>query len=178
MSDDVAQDLKAYANHFARRDWEYSRDHDIKHIRYAGDYKGYDSWGKRIRRTFLPSQSSRRLSRSLNKMFGDLREPWWRHPNKAVITAWWKIYAHFRVGLRTQTHTPDGTINGIITHWEEDGEYIQMVQPSVGDLLADFLLDEPNHPHAVLIRAELQRIRDNYAARIAGDVDLDGGDGQ
>lgn len=178
MSSDVARDLKDYANHFARRDWEYSRDHDIVHIRYAGDYKGYHSIWKRVRRTFLPSQSSRRLHRSLNKMFGRRNGPWWKHPNRTVIRAWWTIVAHFRVGLRTEKNLPDGTINGIITHWEEDGEYIQMVQPSVGDLLADFLIAEPEHPHAVLIRAELERIRDSYHARIVGEVDLAGGDGQ
>lgn len=165
-----AQMLKEYADHFARRDWQYTRLHNIKHIRYADDYKGYDHPLKRLRRTFFPSRSSRRLGRMLRSV-----RTWdWKRPVESIKLVWWTLKAHVVVGLRTDSNRPDGVLNGggVITHWEEDGEYIQLVQPSVGSLLADFLMEEPEHPHAQLIVAEIDRIRADYSERCrAGKVD-------
>lgn len=164
---DEGRYLKDLATHFAFRDWRYTRQHDIVHIRYKGDYKGYDHPLQRVKRVLFPSRSSRRLARLLLPV-----ERWnWREPVKSTQLLWWTLRAHLTVGLRTGKNLPDGVLDGggVITHWEETGEYLQMVQPSVGSLLADFLLAEPEHPHAVLILAELKRIGDDYERRIKAD---------
>jgi hypothetical protein len=51
-------------------------------------------------------------------------------------------------------------------YWEETGEYIQMVQPSVGSKIADLLEDRPDDDHSKAIAGEMKRILDRYSARI------------
>lgn len=148
--------LHALATHFSPRDWEYTRIHTIKHIRYDDDNKGYNRLDKRIRRAV-----------------GALFEP--KHGFFHGKGWDWRFrFAYARVQLRLDANLPDGVLNGgsIISHWEEDGEYLQMVQPSVGELLAEFLCAEPDNPHAVKIIAELDRLRAGYAERAKeGEVD-------
>jgi len=38
--------------------------------------------------------------------------------------------------------------SSIITVWGEDADYITLVQPKVGDVIAEFLRAEPDHPYA------------------------------
>ena len=42
----------------------------------------------------------------------------------------------------------------------------QFVQPSVGSLLADFLMKDPTHPSARAMAGEMKRILDAYALRL------------
>lgn len=49
--------------------------------------------------------------------------------------------------------------------WEETGEYLQYVQPSVGALLADLMDAHPNLPEVQAIAAEMKRINDRRAHR-------------
>src|SRR5690625_4054955 len=35
--------------------------------------------------------------------------------------------------------------------WQEDADYVVLVQPKVGEVIGQFLLDEPDHPHAIKI---------------------------
>lgn len=141
---ETAAELRAYATHFAERDWRYTRDlGSLREIRYAS---GFDALHNRIRR-------------ALRDLFG--HQPGWFKVNR-FRSAWWT--------LERDKNLPDGVLDGgnIITHWEETGEYLQYVQPTVGALIADWLDAEPENPHAQLVAAEMRRIQDAYADRLAG----------
>lgn len=62
--------------------------------------------------------------------------------------------------LKRQVNRPDGTLNNgtIIAVWQEDGLLIEMLQPSVAVLIADFLEKDPTNIHAKRIVAEMDRI--------------------
>lgn len=145
--------LREYATHFAFRDWDYTRDTSaIKHIRYADDYRGYN-------------HPLRRFGRSVRHFMP------WRDRGFMAPKGFKARLIYFKVGMRTQDHLPDGILDGgcIVTHWEETGEYLQYVQPSVGELLADWMDAEPANPHALAIAAEMRRINTRYGERLAGD---------
>lgn len=152
-STDAARLLRLLATHFVFRDWNYTRLTDIDHIRY---------------RTVHPGQH---LHERIAAAAGALLR------RKTYGAPWWRLDIRFacaRSALRRDPNRPDGVLDGgtIITFWEETGEYLQLVQPSVGALLADWLLAEPDNEHAQAILTELNRLRDNYGTRInAGDVD-------
>jgi hypothetical protein len=125
--------------------WVYSRDlGDLDYIRYSSDYTGYNHWTKRLKRAFTPDKLTRRW---------DTKKSLW----EKLVSAWW----HVVVALEKDKHLPDGVINGIPTFWEEDGEYIAMMQPIVGQKVIDFLKAEPEHPHA---KAILSAMREAYEA--------------
>ena len=77
----------------------------------------------------------------------------------------WRMAA---VLLVREKNLPDGILDegNIITHWEETGEYLQYVQPSVGTLIAEWMLAEPTNQHAQAVAAEMRRIQDAYVARL------------
>jgi hypothetical protein len=68
--------------------------------------------------------------------------------------------------LRRTPEMPDGHINNgsIITLWCEDGQYIELFQPTVGRLIADFLEAEPENEHAQKIAQEIERIGNREGA--------------
>ena len=72
----------------------------------------------------------------------------------------------FSYSLRRTPEMPDGHINNgsIITLWCEDGQYIELFQPSVGQLIADFLVTEPENEHAKKIAQEIERIGNRKGA--------------
>lgn len=146
----VSKTLRDYAEHYVQRDWLYTRRHDIRHIRRAGDFSGYDHPARRVGR--LVVQFVRRDS--LSRVLGIYP---WRHP---LVTA--------RVALRTPKHLPDGVLenSGLIAHSEEMGEYVQMVQPCVGSKIADVLDAYPDLPEVQALAAEIRRIQDAYAASL------------
>jgi hypothetical protein len=144
------QYLDDLANHFAHRDWDYTRNHNIKHIRYKDEERDTLKY---------------RVGRSLRWMF--------KKTSYIPSSFKWKLILAF-YALKKQDHLPDGHLDGgnVITHWEETGEYLQMVQPSVGALLVNFLKEDPDHKHAKLIIAELDRISNRYSERIKkGETD-------
>lgn len=154
-----AEYLKSLASHFAPRDWNYTRDVEIKHIRYYSDTEGRNTLRCRIQNT---------ISGLLRKD----RKGSFLYQNKFLDRLLVRYYTA-RHTFRKEDNRPDGTLDGgsVITHWEETGEYLQMVQPSVGILLSEFLLAEPEHPHAKIIIAELDRIQAGYVSRIdSGEV--------
>lgn len=146
--------LDSTANHFVHRDWDYTRVTHIKHIRYDLHYDEMQTIKHRL------TDAWHWLTRG--KKWGMI------HDNTLIERM------HLaRFALQRDRHGPDGSLdNGnVITHWEETGEYLQMVQPSVGALLANFLKEEPEHPHAVLITKELERILEGYSKRVkTGEV--------
>ena len=151
MSDDtvrVGEMVRELATHHDHGDgWSYSRETGgLEHIRYRSDHTGYGSLHRRIVRAFDPKHLTGRDS--LSKA---IRGPW--SPLSAL--AW------VSVSLRKDKNLPDGSLNGgsILTMWEEDGEYIEAVGPTVGVKIADFLIHEPNNPHAIAIAAEIKKVR-------------------
>lgn len=141
----TAEILKSRADHFMPRDWNYTRNTKIEQIRYE---KGLDTH----------NDLSHRIKSALFWAFG--RTPDWLIDIQGKGHTLRERFGMARYSLKRDPNLPDGILNdgGIIVFWEEDGEYINLVQPSVGSLLADFLIEEPNHPHAKKILAEMGRI--------------------
>lgn len=152
--------LRSHATHHAMSDWEYTRTTGIKHIRMVGDSTGRNTFGKRLRRAIASAFDTSELA-----SFFQPKSRWHR------ISFRWACAME---ELHLDSNRPDGALNhgSVITHWEEDGEYIQLVQPSVGEMLADFLDAEPDNPHAVKIAGEISRILDGYRARIKRDSEV------
>ena len=148
----VAGNFRDYAEHFVQKDWNYTRDlRGLTAIRYnypEDTLRGRieDAWG------WLVKGKGDQILRITN------------FDGRSLLRARWNqaLYA-----LKRDRHIPDGTLDGgtIITFWEETGEYLQFVQPSVGSLIADFMEAEPENPHAIKIAAEMQRIQDDYTKR-------------
>lgn len=139
--------LDFLANHFAFRDWDYTRVTEIKDVRYNREHDKRNQlkyrWKMACR--FLFGKSSFPMSKGLATRLG-----------------------MFFYCLKRDRNTPDGVLDGgnIITFWEETGEYLQMMQPTVGALLVNFLKEEPEHPHAKLITAELDRLNKRFRKRV------------
>lgn len=152
----VGELLRSYATHHNHGEgWRYTRNRgDLEYIRFRRDYTGYDHWTKRWRRALDPKHLLGRDSFSIglnNRLEGQSR---WENLQWRVLAA----RAWFLVSVRKHKNLPDGTVNGNLIFWEEDGEYIECVGPTVGEKIADFLEQEPNHPHAIAIAAEINRI--------------------
>lgn len=94
-----------------------------------------------------------------------------------LLDAWYWLFSKKREFLRSNTtfsridvpmalfvlkkskQAPDAVLaDRIITWWHEDATYIQLFQPSVGQLIADFLEQEPDNEHAKKISAEILRV--------------------
>lgn len=144
------ENLKFLANMFEPRDWNYTRSTNIKDITSKVPAE-YEKLIPRIRRALGALYSSKGI-------FG-VKDFDWSVRSRI---------SYFLFSLKRTPNTPDGILNNgsVITFWEEDGEYIQMMQPSVGVLLAEFLEAEPENPYAELITKELNRIQRGYKKRI------------
>ena len=145
----VGKYVKSLATHFQSQTegWYYTRDlGDMEFIRYKRDYTGYNHWTKRVKRAFDWKHLTGRDS--FSKLFRQTRS---RYGLLHAI-AW------IRVSLRKDSNLPDGVVGGAITMWEEDGEYIESMGPTIGARVADFLMEEPDHPHAIRIAEEIERI--------------------
>lgn len=169
----VSDRLRAHAEHFVQKDWDYSRLHDIRHIRHEGDYAGFDHPARRLARAaraFTPRRKRAVWERAL--LGPDSESTSLARFRSKVL--WMR--AEVMTALRTDRNLPDGVLDGggIITHWEETGEYLQYVQPSVASRIANFLDAEPDHPHAVEIAAEMSRIEERYSQRVSAGL-VDGG---
>lgn len=147
----MADQLRQYAEHFVQSDWNYTRDTGIHSIRYTDEKVPHERLRNRVR------QCLRELTRRRND---DL--------DRMIEVPRLSMALHY---LKRDRNEPDGVLdNGsIITHWEETGEYLQYVQPSVGSLIADWMEAEPDNPHAALVAAEMKRINDAYGQRIKAE---------
>lgn len=153
---EFAEQLRQYATHFALSDWDYTRDTgDLEHIRYRRDFTKHN-------------RIDRRVFKALNYLLGYHRRP--PEPFMDLAPRGLRMrYIRAKIVLRKERNMPDGVLDGgsIITHWEETGEYLQYVQPSVGAMLADWMDAEPDNSHALKIAGEMRRINARYGKRIA-----------
>lgn len=135
--------------------WKYSRDTGgLKHIRYESDYTGWNHWKNRLRRA-VESWNPKRYwnpTDSLDKLFSDR--------TKTVKGYFIRAWAYSHVALRKDSNLPDGQINGIITHWEEDGEYIALFQPRVGVKVLEFIKANPENEYARAILDEMHACKE------------------
>jgi hypothetical protein len=168
---DSASYLRSVATHHvhSHESWGWTRSHGIKRIVTKDTGKGRETLRNRIKHTvsafrglWFPKSTLDTFLRDLRA--GDKNLPFWRR----VQLHYYTILATVRVGMSTDKNRPDGSFpTGVIAYWEEDGEYIQVMQPSVGELLAEFLEAEPENPHAVKISEEIASILVDYQKRIA-----------
>lgn len=145
---------KFSANHTG---WVYSRDlKGLEHIRYRSDYTGYNHWTKRLTRALQKWNPVRYFwpKSSLDKMFAV------RKRKKSLKGFFIRAWVGSVVALRKDKNLPDGQINGIITHWEEDGEYIALFQPRVGMKVLDFVRSDPTNPYAQAIVTEMRACKE------------------
>lgn len=144
-----ADQLRQYATHFEPRDWCYTRDTgDLRPLHFGSRWPSIKS-------------ALRYVVRGSERLFPD--ESPVEQPGR---------WAMARAALRGYDTEPDGVLdNGcIITIWEETGEYLQYVQPSVGALLADLMDAHPDLPDVIAIAAEMKRINEDYGRRVDGDA--------
>lgn len=126
--------------------WKYSRDTGpLRHIRYESDYTGYNHWTKRARRAFDWKHLTGRGSFSRT----------FKRKNESLKSRLYFAWAWITVSLRKDSNLPDGQINGILTHWEEDGEYIALFQPRVGVKVIEFIRANPDNEYARAILEEM-----------------------
>jgi len=138
--------------------WKYSRrTGTLRHIRYARDYTGYNHWKRRVKRFIRNSTVDHWKPKGL---FAHVKR-------ESEKTFWYKlkswpmmIAVHWRVSVCKDKNLPDGQVNGIITHWEEDGEYITMFCPYVGRHVLEFLRKDPTHPSAIAILNAMKEVEE------------------
>ena len=140
--------LESLANHFEFRDWDYTREHNIESIRYTPEYDSHN-------------KISYRIKNAAWWLFGKTPEWYSALGEKNSLAKRFCMAMHC---LQRDPNTPDGVLDSgnIVTFWEETGEYLNLMQPTVGALLVVFLKEEPEHPHAITITKELERIHKNY----------------
>jgi len=166
--------LERLAGHFAPRDWDYTRTGvggvGPSRIVYPGAWSGYGRLDRRLWRALAGCLWRRNVGVGWDVLADTAWGRRWVKPVRYLLHVWVTL----RVELGTDTHLPDGHLAGgsILTFWEEDGEYLNLAQPSVGLLVAKFLQERPDDPHAVAIATEVSRLVDRYATRVdAGKVD-------
>lgn len=140
-----------------RDGWKYSRNlGGLKHIRYESDYTGPNHWWKRFVRglEFGWEHHFHAKPGSLAHQLAGTE----RHTSLwSRIRGFW-IY--FLIQVRKDSNLPDGQIHGIITHWEENGEYIALFQPRVGVKVIEFIRDNPNNQYARAILDEMHACKE------------------
>ena len=159
-SEDGVAALRMYAGHFYPRDWNYSRSRaGIKRIQYETDL---NLWGR------FKDACGWLIGKHDNLVT-------WGYPT-GIFQLWKGRWHMFTYVLKVETNLPDGTLDDgkIITFWEEDGEYLNLMQPTVGLLVADLLDADPNDTADVTakqkaVRDELNRLQTNYASRLEAD---------
>lgn len=146
----IAASLRSLATRFEGEDWEYTRDiGDLRPIRYGSRWAG-------VKSALLTLASSDRSASALRKAIG--------------VGRWRVALAH----LKADGRRPDGVLdNGsIITHWEEHGEYLQLVQPAVGEIVAEIMTEHHDLALVQALAGEIMRIQGRYAAGLVQSGEL------
>lgn len=145
--------LDFLANHFEPRDWDYTRKSSIKSIRYQPDQDRRNKFSHRVKDSIMWFISPPEFTKMLDRT--------WQERLRSRFTMPFYL-------LKRDNNLPDGILDSgnIITFWEETGEYLNLMQPTVGSLLVTFLKEEPEHPHAKLITKELERLHKRFDKRL------------
>lgn len=151
---DYSQTVKYFKNvyPFAERQWRYTRNlGNLKRIVYDEEWERLPN---RIRHTFKMFASDPKWLKEINRDGGI----------KSRISHKYYILV---VGLRRNKHLPDGIMENasVLTHWEEEGEYIQLVSPAVGDILVEWLENDSENPYAQRVVEKMKEILDDYFER-------------
>lgn len=151
--------LKRYATHHVHDDWPYSRDKGA--IMYAVHERDY----------FFDSHYLKEIRGSITRAFTGVRrvrkgsiDALLYKPGKltlkdrlfelSMVPLWLKrSVLNNRIGY-------DGMVNGNLFLWEEDGEYVNVANPKVGALLADWMIAEPESEFAQKIAAQIKKSKE------------------
>ena len=146
------------ANHFEFRDWNFTHNTDIKSIRYDLKRDWTNKLSYRIKQAFWWLLAPR--PDWIKKLDSD--RTFFQHLTSRVF-----MFFHC---LKRDNNLPDGWLDdgNIIVYWCETGQYLNLMQPTVGALLVNFLREDPTNPHAKLISAEIERL---YAKREGHDYE-------
>lgn len=137
--------------------WTYTRDTgELEHIRYKSDRTGRDSFFRRMKWG---------LSFAWDYNGFPVHKPQFSFSSNDKRNLWQRargFYAYFLTGFKKENNMPDGVVNNgeIIIYWEEDGEYITMMGPTVGVKVIQFLRANPENDYAKAILAEMRRVHD------------------
>lgn len=93
----------------------------------------------------------------------------WLNPRRSRYLKWdTKVPYLWRFGMawfcyrKTRYETVDDVLDGNnYFTWGEAADYVVMVQPLVGEVIGQFLIDEPDHPHAIKIAETVREALDN-----------------
>lgn len=134
--------LRRRARWASRSDWDYTRKSEVKRIEFYSDANPLVEWWGRLRAALGV----------IFKRTYDIHGGW-----RGYLAYKW---AYFTVYLKKEPNRPDGILadGRVIVFWEEDGEYLELMQPSVGVLVADFLENDPTNQYAIKIKNEIDRI--------------------
>lgn len=157
----VGEVLYSYASPMRYERWMYAKESStnrrIKHIRYSEDFTGKRNPLRRLKHAlFSLYENIFKDPSTIERLVFNLEVG-----EKAPLRTRIRIgLTSARVILSTRKRLPAGVVGGgrIIVLWEEDGKYLQLVQPSVGALIAKFLQEYPDHPHAQRIAEEVMTI--------------------
>jgi hypothetical protein len=159
---ELLEDAEFLATKFesSRKGWTYSHSlGDLLSVRYRTDITGYNSLHRRLKRAL-----------NIRRLFGRSLFTKNMRPLQKLRFA----FVRFREILRVPPNLPDGTMsNGVITHWEEDGRYIEFFGPTIGVEVLNFLKSEPDHPSARAIMDAMVHIQKLSAERAAGEPGID-----
>lgn len=188
----VAYLLRQHAEHHAPQDYGYSRDlGGVSSIGHRDDWTGRNHPLRRLWRAGERGLEALRGADSLDRaIFGEVAEGGLRRrllgvasprssgKRQEALSAVGSMATH-RLrharaaslrALKPYKNLPDGSLGegSVLTFWEEDGEYFQLVQPTVGSRLSDFLEADPQHPLAQSLAEEVKRLLNSYGERLGG----------
>lgn len=125
--------------------WMFDYDEGIRHIRYRSDSTGRNRWDRRWRRGLAAMFQVRfKEWEGFMRDAGHEGDSWIRKRMNRLLFRW----ADLVVNVRKDSNLPDGSVGGVITHWMEDGMYVQYMQPLVGQIVHRWILSDPSNPHA------------------------------
>lgn len=73
----------------------------------------------------------------------------------------WRLEMVWHVLTEKYVDVDDVLDDDIYVTWRETADYLLLVQPLVGEVIGDFLIEEPDHPHAINIAKAIQKAEDN-----------------
>lgn len=154
--------LRLRAEYFVQDEWQYTRNSKIVHIIQSDEFKGRRAPLKRLKRF-----ADYTVGMPLRAKFLKNKPDWERQLLRDSKFGFRDLKIFSKLALFDPIQ-PDGSLadGTVITFWEEIGEYLQLVQPSTGSILAEFLHLDPMHPSAQKLAKQILDIEKRYAERV------------